>query len=216
MKKISLLTFILILSRMIAVAEEGMWIPMLLEQLNVKRMQDLGLKLSAEDIYSVNKSSLKDAIVQFGGGCTAEIVSPQGLILTNHHCGLGAIQRLSSLENDYLTNGFWAGSYAEELPAKGISVTLLVRMEDVTSSVLEGVELTMNQLQRSQIIKQNIDKLEKAATEGTRYEARIRPFYYGNEYYMSVNEVFKDVRLVGAPPSTIGRYRQLDVAATHW
>lgn len=206
MKKISLLTFILILSRMIAVAEEGMWIPMLLEQLNIKRMQDIGLKLSAEDIYSVNKSSLKDAIVQFGGGCTAEIVSPQGLILTNHHCGLGAIQRLSSLENDYLTNGFWAGSYAEELPAKGISVTLLVRMEDVTPSVLEGVELTMNQLQRSQIIKQNIDKLEKAATEGTRYEARIRPFYYGNEYYMAVNEVFKDVRLVGAPPSTIGKF----------
>jgi len=206
MKKISLLTLIFILFRMFAAAEEGMWIPMLLEQLNIKRMQDLGLRLSAEDIYSINKSSLKDAIVQFGGGCTAEIVSPQGLILTNHHCGLGAIQKQSSMEHDYLANGFWANSFEEEIPCPGISVTLLVRMEEVTAAVLEGVEPGMNQLQRSQIIKQNIDKLEKAATKETRFEARIRPFYYGNQYYMLVNQVFKDIRLVGAPPSNIGKF----------
>ncbi len=206
MKKISLLTLIFILFRMFAAAEEGMWIPMLLEQLNIKRMQDLGLKLSAEDIYSINKSSLKDAIVQFGGGCTAEIVSPQGLILTNHHCGLGAIQKQSSMEHDYLANGFWANSFEEEIPCPGLSVTLLVRMEEVTAAVLEGVEPGMNQLQRSQIIKQNIDKLEKAATRDTPFEARIRPFYYGNQYFMLVNQVFKDIRLVGAPPSNIGKF----------
>ena len=192
--------------RLFAFAEEGMWIPMLIEQLNIKRMQDLGLKLSAGDIYSVNHSSLKDAIVQFGGGCTAEIVSAQGLILTNHHCGLGAIQRQSSLQHDYLAEGFWANSFEEELPCPGVSVTLLLRMEEVTAKVLDGVEEKMNQLQRSQMIKLNIEKLEKATVKGTRFEARIRPFYYGNQYYMFVNEVFKDVRLVGAPPTSIGKF----------
>jgi hypothetical protein len=206
MKNLSILFLFMIGFRFFAFAEEGMWIPMLLEQLNMKRMQDLGLKLSAEDIYSVNHSSLKDAIVQFGSGCTAEIVSAQGLILTNHHCGLGAIQRQSSLQHDYLTNGFWANSLSEELSCQGVTVTLLVRMEDVTEKVLEGVDLTMNQLQRAQLIKQNIEKAEKAAVQGTHFEARIRPFYYGNQYYMFVNEVFKDVRLVGAPPTSIGKF----------
>ncbi|MEI7499331.1 MAG: S46 family peptidase [Bacteroidota bacterium] len=206
MKKISLTLISFIIFRMFVVAEEGMWIPMLLEQLNIKRMQDLGLKLSAEDIYSVNNSSLKDAIVQFGGGCTAEIVSSQALILTNHHCGLGAIQRQSSLQHDYITDGFWANSFAEELPCKGVSVTLLVRMEDVTAKVLEGVDEKLNQLQRSQMIKQNIEKLEKSTVLGTHFEARVRPFYYGNQYYMFVNEVFKDIRLVGAPPGSIGQF----------
>jgi hypothetical protein len=192
--------------RITATAEEGMWIPMLLEQLNIKRMQDLGLKLSAEDIYSVNHSSLKDAIVQFGGGCTAEIVSSQGLILTNHHCGLGAIQRQSSLQHDYLTDGFWARSFEEELPCPGVTVTLLIRMEDVTAKVLEGVDDKLNQFQRAQLIQQNAEKLERAATQGARFEAKIRPFYYGNQYYLFVNEIYKDVRLVGAPPSNIGKF----------
>jgi hypothetical protein len=183
-----------------------MWIPMLLEQLNMKRMQDLGLKLSAEDIYSVNHSSLKDAIVQFGGGCTAEIVSAQGLILTNHHCGLGAIQRQSSLQHDYITDGFWAQTFEEELPCPGVSVTLLVRMEDVTTRMMEGVSENMNQFQRNQVIKQNAEKIEKEAMKGTHFDAKIRPFYYGNQYYLMVNEVFKDVRLVGAPPSSIGKF----------
>ena len=206
MKKFCLLFLIVTILRLPVLAEEGMWIPMLLEQLNFKRMQDLGLKLSAEDIYSVNHSSLKDAIVQFGGGCTAEIVSSGGLILTNHHCGLGAIQRQSSLQHDYLNDGFWAGSFEEELPSPGVTVTLLVRMEDVTAKVLEGVNDNMNQLQRAQIIKLNAEKIERAAMQGTHYDARVRPFYYGNQYYLLVNEIFKDVRLVGAPPSNIGKF----------
>ncbi|MCX6267738.1 MAG: S46 family peptidase [Bacteroidetes bacterium] len=206
MKKLAILLVTLSMLRFSAIAEEGMWIPMLLEQLNIKRMQDLGLKLTAEDIYSVNHSSLKDAIVQFGGGCTAEIVSEQGLILTNHHCGLGAIQRLSSLQHDYITDGFWAGSFEEELPGPGITVTLLIRMEDVTSQVLTGVEDSMNQFQRAQIIKQNAEKLERAAMQDTHYDAKVRPFFYGNKFYMFINEIFKDVRLVGTPPSNIGKF----------
>lgn len=206
MKKLFLLPLILIFLNMPGKAEEGMWIPLLLQQLNFSQMQSMGLKLTAEDIYSINKSSLKDAIVQFGGGCTAEIVSPQGLILTNHHCGLGAVQRLSTLEHDYLTNGFWAGSFEEELPAAGLTVTLLIRMEDVTEKVLEGVTSEMNQIQRTQIIRQQIEKIEKEAVLGTKYEGRVRPFYYGNQYYLFVSETFKDIRLAGAPPTAIGQF----------
>jgi hypothetical protein len=187
-------------------AEEGMWIPVLLQQLNIKQMQDMGLKLSAEDIYSINHSSLKDAIVQFGGGCTAEIVSPNGLILTNHHCGLGAIQRLSSSHNDYLTDGFWANSYGEELPCPGLTVTLLIRMEEVTGKVLENVTDEIPEYRRMQIIKQNIAAIEKEAITGNSFEARVRSFYYGNQYYLFVSEVFKDIRLVGAPPFGIGQF----------
>jgi hypothetical protein len=205
MKK-TLLVVILFSFRFSMIAEEGMWIPMLLEKLNIKEMQDMGLKLSAEDIYSVNHSSLKDAIVLFGGGCTAEIVSPDGLILTNHHCGLGNIQRHSTVEHDYLTNGFWAKTREEELANPGLTVTLLVRMEDVTDKVLAGVTNKMNQIQRAQIIKQRMDTLEKEAVKGTHYEAKIRPFFYGNQYYLFINEVFRDVRLVGAPPSAIGKF----------
>lgn len=186
--------------------EEGMWVPMLIERMNIQRMQDLGLKLTAADIYSVNHSSLKDAIVQFGSGCTAEFVSPEGLILTNHHCGLGSIQRLSSINHDYLNDGFWASSLEEELPCPGLSVTLLVRMEEVTQQVLSGVDETMNQLVRNQIIGKNIVGIEKAAKQGTHYDAKVRSFYYGNQYYLFVNEVFKDVRLVGAPPVSIGKF----------
>lgn len=206
MKKITVIILVMLASRMALVAEEGMHIPMLLEQTAFGRMKEMGLKLTAEDIYSINHSSLKDAIVQFGGGCTAEIVSPRGLILTNHHCGLGAIQRLSSLENDYLANGFWAPTMADELPCPGTTVTLLVRMEEVTGEVLKGVTDEMNQLQRSVLIRQNIETLEKEAVKGSHYEARIRPFYYGNQYYLFVNEVFKDIRLVGAPPNSIGQF----------
>ncbi|MEI7662368.1 MAG: S46 family peptidase, partial [Bacteroidota bacterium] len=206
MKRTTLLLLLTVFIRLAASAEEGMWIPMLLDQLNFKHMQDLGLRLSAEDIYSLNHSSLKDAVVQFGGGCTAEIVSPQGLILTNHHCGLGAIQRQSSIEHDYLANGFWAKSPGEELPAPGITVTLLIRMEEVTGKILAGVDEKMNQLQRTEIIRQNTAKVEKESVAGTHYMAKVRPFYYGNQYYLFVNETFRDVRLVGAPPSNIGKF----------
>ena len=144
--------------------------------------------------------------MQFGGGCTAEIVSQEGLILTNHHCGLGAIQHHSSLQHDYLANGFWARSFDEELPNQGITATILVRMEDVTGKVLQGVNDQMNLLQRNEIIKQHIEKLERESAAGTHYEARIKPFYYGNQYYLFINEVFRDVRLVGAPPSNIGKF----------
>lgn len=206
MKNTLLIFLSFITFRLSASGEEGMWIPILLEQLNIRQMQDMGLRLSAEDIYSVNHSSLKDAIVQFGGGCTAEIVSPQGLILTNHHCGLGAVQRHSSLSHDYLTDGFWASSMEEELPNPELSVTLLVRIEDVTDKTLKGVDTTLNQLQRLQRIKQNTDSIEMEANQGKRFEAKVRSFFYGNKFYLFVSEVFKDVRLVGAPPSGIGAF----------
>src|SRR5690606_34270215 len=148
------------------------------------------MRISAEDIYSINKSSLKDAILLFGRGCTAEIISDEGLILTNHHCGYGQIQRHSSLENDYLTTGFWAMDRSQELPNPGLSVTLLIRMEDVTRRALEGVTPDMNEKAREEKIRVNIAGIEKEAVEGTRYNARVRPFYYGNEYYLFVTETY--------------------------
>ena len=187
-------------------AEEGMWIPLLLEQMNSKQMQDMGLKLSAEDLYSINKSSLKDAIVQFGGGCTAEIISPDGLILTNHHCGLGSIRKQSTLEHDYLTQGFWSQTFEEELPNPGLTVTSLIRMEDVTTKILKNVDGKMSQLQRLAIIRQNQDSVEKESVKGTRYEAKVRSFFYGNQYYLFITQTFKDIRLVGTPPSGIGQF----------
>ncbi len=206
MKRVSLILLAALFGWFPAAAEEGMWLPVLLGQLNVKHMQDLGLKLSAEDIYSINQSSLKDAVVLFGGGCTGVIVSGKGLLLTNHHCGLGSIQRLSSMAHDYITDGFWATSPGEELPCQGLTVTRMVRMEEVTRQVLDGVTATMNQFQRDQIIRMHIAELEKAAAQGTRFEARVRPFFYGNQYYLFINEVFKDIRLVGAPPASIGKF----------
>lgn len=202
----SLLFTLLCLISTFSRADEGMWIPMLLEQLNEKQMQDMGMRLSAKDIYDINNSSMKDAIFLFGSGCTASAVSAEGLLLTNHHCGYGSIQRLSTIENDMLTDGFWAMSRQEELPSPGLSVTRLVRMENVTSQVLAGVTDGMTEKDRGAIIKKNSDEISKEAKEGTHYEAFVRPFYYGNEYYLFVNEVFKDVRLVGAPPSSIGNF----------
>ncbi|MEL6673660.1 MAG: S46 family peptidase [Bacteroidota bacterium] len=186
-------------------AKEGMWLPILLGSLNEGDMQSMGLKLSAEDIYSVNQSSLKDAIVNFGG-CTAELISSDGLLLTNHHCGLSWIQKQSSVENNYLDDGFWAQNYGQELQNNGLRVTFLVRMEDVTEKILGGLAADMSEEARTAEIAKRIEAVSKAATEGTSYEAQIRPFYYGNEYYMLVTEVFTDVRLVGAPPSSVGKY----------
>lgn len=206
MKKILSFLAILLLSARLLIAGEGMWLPMLLEQLNEPEMKSMGMRINSADIYSINNTSLKDAVLLFGRGCTAEIVSDQGLILTNHHCGFGQIQKHSSLEHDYLTDGFWAMSQSEELPNPGLSVTLLIRMEDVTKQVLEGVTDNLTEQQREAIVKANIAKVEKAATEGTTYSARTRPFYYGNEYYMFITQTFNDVRLVGAPPSNIGKF----------
>ena len=205
MKRI-LLSIALIFSIFLSRADEGMWIPILLEQLNEQEMQDMGFKLTAEDIYSINKSSMKDGIVIFGGGCTGEIVSDQGLLLTNHHCGYGSIQRHSSLENDYLTNGFWAMNREEELSNPGLTVTFLVSMEDVTEKMLEGITADMTEAARAAKLKINRDTLEAAAIKDTHYKARIKPFYQGNQFYLFITEVYEDVRLVGAPPSNIGKF----------
>lgn len=206
MKKIISLVLISVFSISISIAKEGMWLPMLLKSLNESDMQSMGLKLSAEDIYSVNQSSLKDAIVSFGGFCTGEVISDQGLILTNHHCGYGQIQSHSSVENDYLTNGYWAMTNKEELQNPGLTATFIVRMEDVTDVVLEGIEPTMTDADQQKMISEKIKILTKEATEGTHYEAYVKPFFYGNEYYMFITETFKDIRLVGAPPSSIGKF----------
>lgn len=204
MRKVVVLFFVIIVS--VAKADEGMWIPMFLEQLNEADMKSIGLKLSAEDIYSVNNSSLKDAVVHFGGGCTAEVVSGEGLLFTNHHCGYYNIQSHSSVENDYLTNGFWAKNRAEELSNMGLTATFIVRMEDVTAKILGELSDTLTGAERQKIIDKNSADVSKKATEGTHYEATIKPFFYGNEYYMFITETFKDVRLVGAPPSSIGKF----------
>ncbi|MEE4260052.1 MAG: S46 family peptidase [Bacteroidales bacterium] len=206
MKKYIIIVVISLFFKLSGIAGEGMWIPMLLEQLNEKEMKAMGMNISAEDIYSINHSSLKDAIVLFGRGCTAEIISDKGLLLTNHHCGFGAIQRHSSIEHDYLTDGFWAMNQDEELPNPGLTVTLMVRMEEVTNQVLEGVEPTMSEADRDKKIKENSDKIIEAFEKDSEYQATIKPFFKGNAFYMIITETFKDVRLVGAPPSNIGKF----------
>ncbi|MDQ3111626.1 MAG: S46 family peptidase [Bacteroidota bacterium] len=186
-------------------ADEGMWLPILLDQLNIANMQATGFKLTAEDIYSVNKSSMKDAVVQFGGGCTAELISGKGLILTNHHCGYGSIQSHSSVEHNYLDKGFWAMNQSEELPCPGLTSTFIVSMEDVTAKVLAGVTDAMNETERAKTIELNSKILEKENTKNG-LDAMVRAFYYGNVYYMFMTQTFKDIRMVGAPPQQIGNF----------
>lgn len=204
MKRI-ILVLITILFSLSLFAHEGMWIPSLLKALE-DDMHAQGLKLSAEDIYSVNHSSLKDAIVHFGGGCTAEVVSSQGLILTNHHCGYSQIQQHSSVDNDYLKNGFWAMSKSEELLNEGLTATFIVRIEDVTEKLNEGVLPSMDVTEANIIRQKNSRSLLQNAIKGTKYKAVIKAFYYGNQYFMIVTKTYKDVRLVGAPPSGIGKF----------
>jgi hypothetical protein len=187
-------------------ADEGMWLPFLVERLNHGDMQKIGLKLTAEEIYSVNKSSLKDAIVQLGNGCTGEVISSQGLILTNHHCGYGQIQAHSTVNHDYLTDGFWARSHRDELPNPGFFVKFLISIDDVTAKVLEGVDSKLSETERNKKIADNIEILKTQAIEGTHYDAVIKPFFGGNEYYLFITETYDDVRLVGAPPSSIGKF----------
>ena len=188
-----------------AMADEGMWIPMLLGR-NEADMQKAGMRISAKDIYDVNNACLKDAILLFNQGCTGEYVSAEGLFLTNHHCGYSYITSHSTVEHDYLTNGFWAMDREQELPCPGLTATRLVRMEDVTAQVLEGVSAETTPGEREAIVESNIKKITARAVEGTHYKAIIKPFYYGNQYFMYINEVFTDVRLVGAPPSNIGKF----------
>ncbi|HKL71945.1 MAG TPA: S46 family peptidase [Marinilabiliaceae bacterium] len=187
-------------------AKEGMWIPLLLEKQNIADMQERGFRLTAEDIYSINESSMKDAVVIFGGGCTGELISDKGLLMTNHHCGYSAIQKHSSVENDYLTHGFWAMSQAEELPNEKLTVTFLRRMEDVTDSVLKDADESLSMAQRNKIITSNMDKIIKSSTEETHFSALVEPFFHGNQYFLFIYEDFTDVRLVGAPPSAIGKF----------
>ena len=184
----------------------GMWIPSLLEGINETEMQMLGSKLTAKDIYDVNNSSLKDAIVHFNGGCTSEIISPNGLLLTNHHCGYGAIQSHSSVESDYLKDGFWAMSFEEELANPNMSVTFVKRIDDVTIEVFAGVTDAMDEASKMKLINQNILKVNKVAQKEAWQDSNIKSFYDGNQYILFVTEKYTDIRLVGAPPSLIGKF----------
>ncbi|MFK7899602.1 MAG: S46 family peptidase [Cyclobacteriaceae bacterium] len=202
-----LLIIILIIFAIKAFANEGMWLPLQIERLVDRDMRSMGLQLTAEEIYDINNSSLKDAIVMLNGGnCSAEIVSNKGLVLTNHHCAYSAIQSHSSLENDYLTNGFWAKSLDKELPNQGMTASILVRMEDVSKRVLAAVDSATDEKDRKKRASIEIKKIVAEATDSTTYDAKVKSFYFGNEYYLFVYETFRDVRLVGAPPESIGKY----------
>ena len=187
-------------------AKEGMWVPLLIEQLNYEDLKANGFKLTAEDIYSVNKASLKDAVVIFGGGCTGEVISDKGLLLTNHHCGFSNIQRHSTLENNYLRDGFWAKSYEEELPNPGLSVKFLVKIEEFTDLVLSDIDKSLAYHKQKPHIAKRIEELERAIEDTTNYGVSIESFYSGNKYYLFLYNEYMDVRLVGAPPISIGNF----------
>lgn len=207
MKKIIIVLFTMLLSfSSLLRADEGMWLLPLIQQLNMEKMQEMGLELSAEEIYSINQSSLKDAIVIFGRGCTGEVISEEGLILTNHHCGYGVIQRHSTTEHDYLKDGFWAMSKEEEIPTPGLTVTFLVRIEDVTEKIIPEFTKDMPEEERQEKAGELGKQIANKATDGTHYSARVQSFFGGNKYYLLVYETFRDVRMVGAPPSSIGKF----------
>lgn len=198
--------FLFAISYSTLVAVEGKWLPVLLQQHNESEMHDMGMRISAEDIYSVNRSSLKDAVVLFGRGCTGAIISPDGLLLTNHHCGFRQIQRHSTVENNYLTDGFWAMNRGEELPNPGLTVTLMVQMVDVTPQVLEGISSEITEQTRDSLLRININRIQTYATDTSGYASEVRPFFHGNKFFLFFTETFRDVRLVGAPPSNIGKF----------
>jgi hypothetical protein len=187
-------------------ADEGMWFLMFIERLNHRDMQKMGLQLTAEEIYSINNHSLKDAIVQFNGGCTAEIVSKDGLVLTNHHCGYDVIAELSSEQKNYLKDGFWAANRKEEMKPSNLFVRFFVRMDDCTKRVLAVVTPGMSEADREKAINAEIAKIEKENNEGGKYTVSVRPFFQGNEYYYFVYQDYKDVRLVGTPPESLGKF----------
>ncbi|KAF0236662.1 MAG: Peptidase [Prolixibacteraceae bacterium] len=207
MKKLNLVLLLSVLFYGWAFADEGMWLPSLIHKLNISDMQRMGLGLSAEDIYSINNSSLKDAVVALDrGSCTAEVVSKEGLLLTNHHCAFGEIQSHSSVEHDYLQDGFWAMSRKEELPNPGKTVTFLISVEDVTAEVLANVTDTTSEEVRNRLVRSVSAELEKKAKGDTHYETYVRSFFAANRYYLFVTETFKDIRLVGAPPQALGKF----------
>jgi hypothetical protein len=197
---------LLFISLSLNAQQGGMWIPSLLEGMNEDEMQALGSKLTAKDIYDINNSSLKDAIGHFNGGCTSEVISNQGLILTNHHCGFSQIQSHSSLKNDYLKDGFWAMNFKEELPNKGLFVQFIVRIDEVTTAVLNGVHETMSEREKQSLIDKNSAAVQKATKKEAWQETKVKAFFKGNQYFLFVTETFRDIRLVGAPPTSIGKF----------
>ena len=206
MKKFLLVIYTLV-TIMPAMADEGMWLPSLVHKLNISEMQQMGFELTANDIYDINNSSLKDAIVAIDrGSCTGELISPNGLMLTNHHCAFGEIQSHSSVEHDYLKDGFWAKSLKEELPNPGKTVSFLIRVEDVTEKILGDLEDDLSFEERKTKIQKRSFEVQKEATEDSHYDARVQPIFKGNHYYLFVYETFRDVRLVGAPPASIGKF----------
>ncbi len=206
MRKIMLLFLIGVFSFQTVKADEGMWFLAFINK-NYKQMKAMGFKLTPKDIYDINHASMKDAVVTLdGGSCTGELISPKGLLLTNHHCGYGEIQAHSTVEHDYLTNGFWAKKMSEELPNPDKTVTFLVRMEDVSARVNAKLNDNMTEPERRQAIKKVAEEIEKEAIGDTHYEAQVRSFFKGNNFYLFVYETFMDIRLVGAPPSSIGKF----------
>lgn len=204
--KIIVSFFLIIFIQVKLFCGEGMWLPHLLNALNEKEMKAMGMKMNAEDIYSVNKGSLKDAIVHFGGGCTSEIISGQGLLLTNHHCGYGYIQSHSSVEKNYLKNGYWAKTKSEELACGGLTATIISRIEDVTKQILNGTSSNMSEAERRPIIEKNIKVLTPTIQRATHEDVFIRAFFNGNQYFAFITVTYKDIRLVGTPPESIGKF----------
>ncbi|PJR04441.1 S46 family peptidase [Avrilella dinanensis] len=204
--KLTKLLFIALFSVSVYAQQGGMWVPSLLGGMNESEMKSLGMKMSADDIYHVNNSSLKDAIAHFNGGCTSEVISPQGLLLTNHHCGYGEIQSHSSVENDYLQDGFWAMSLAEELPNPDLDVTFIVKIEDVTQQAFEGTENLSSEAEKQAQIERNIAQIRNEYPKENWQDTSVRAFFDGNQYMLFLTETYKDIRLVGAPPSSIGKF----------
>lgn len=201
-----ILTSLFVIMLTSAKADEGMWLPQLLQKLNESRMKSLGMKISAKDIYSINSGSLKDAVVSFGGFCTGEIISSKGLVLTNHHCGFDAIQNHSTLQNNYIRDGFWAKNFTEEIQNPNLFATFIVRIDDVSAAAMKGVTSSMTEADRQSTIDKNINDIRKNVKKEATQESFVRGFFEGNQYYQFVTETYKDVRLVGAPPSSIGNF----------
>ena len=207
MKNLILSILILFISIQNVMADEGMWMPNLIKIINENDMQEMGLKLSADDIYNINNSSLKDAVVALnGGGCTAEMISSEGLMLTNHHCVDDIIQGHSSIENNYYENGFWAMSKSEELKNESLSATFLVSIEDVTNRFVDSLDISLSESERGKLISKISKQIVKEKTDSTTLSARVRSFYGGNEFYLITYVTYRDVRLVGAPPASIGKF----------
>ena len=204
--RLILLTPVLTLISIFSLANEGMWLPLLLEKLNEKEMKSLGMKISAKDIYNINSGSLKDAIVSFGGFCTGEIISSKGLVLTNHHCGFDAVQNHTTLERNYIRDGFWASSNSEELPNPGLFVTFIIRIEDVTKQILSGVIPAMSESERQSQVDKNVEALRNTVKKESYQKVLIRGFFENNQYFLFITETYNDVRLVGAPPAAIGNF----------